>query len=143
MNTVSEMREPCLGDAFEPSNKLHRQPRQYVKNDIRRQWMRNCWLRERERECDIVIGFESEKVQLALREREWGGDGFEIWIEWFICISLYMRKFIVAVKFGIVATVIWLFFFFLIGHWLLPLFLFFLLNIYISWHIHCLESFLQ
>ena len=105
MNTVSEMREPCLWDAFEPSNKLHRQPRQYVKNDIRRQWMRNCWLRE--------------------RERERGGDGFEIWIEWFICISLYMRKFIVAVKFGIVATIIWLFFFFLIGHWLLPFFLFF------------------
>ena len=36
MNTVSEMSEPCLGDAFEPGNKLHRQPRQYVKNDIRR-----------------------------------------------------------------------------------------------------------
>ena len=25
---------------------------------------------KRERECDIIIGFESEKVQLALRERE-------------------------------------------------------------------------
>ena len=35
---------------------------------------------KRERERDIVVGFESEKVQLALREREreWGGDGFEI-----------------------------------------------------------------
>ena len=33
---------------------------------------------ERERECDIIVGFESEKVQLALRERERGGDGFEI-----------------------------------------------------------------
>ena len=37
---------------------------------------------KREREHDIVVGFESEKVQLALRERErdreWGGDGFEI-----------------------------------------------------------------
>ena len=61
----------------------------------------------------------------------------------YIYISLDMRKFTVAVKFGIVATVIWLFFFFLIGHWLLPFFLFFLLNIYMSWHIHCLESFLQ
>ena len=37
---------------------------------------------KRERERDIVVGFESKKVQLALRERErdreWGGDGFEI-----------------------------------------------------------------
>ena len=38
---------------------------------------------------------------------------------------LKLRKFIVAVKFGTLATVIQRFFFFSIGHWFLPFFIFF------------------
>ena len=57
---------------------------------------------------------------------------------------LKVRKFTVAVKFGTLATVIQRFFFFF--NWSLVssfLYFFFLLNIYMSWHIHCLEIFLQ
>ena len=56
---------------------------------------------ERERECDIIVGFESEKVQLALWERErWVGMGLKFESNG-LYVYLYIlkaRKFTVAVN---------------------------------------------